>query len=751
MAWTNNLGQTRVGVRVPLSVVIPTQSALLDSYSGAAAAFSLRKLTSTYTGSAIRVRRSSDNAEQNIGFDSNGNLDTVALSSFVGSGSGFVTTWYDQSGNNFNRAQTTASGQPNIVYLGAINMVNGKPAMYFDGTNTEFAVQGPRIGETYMGAGYSSTILNVTKLDSSYSTTAEYALFGGFGWYDSRFSIYNNKWYLINTGTGISSTDNVTLNQIVSSVVFAYATDRVRINGVEVINGNVGTNGGSNAYYLGRSYLGGRYKGYFQEHIIYGSDKTSDISSMESNINSYYSSYPNSTTVWNLLKAVYSADTTASSSLKTSLVAAYNGESNANDSFGTNNGTAQGGLTYTTGKIGDAFNFNGTNAYVSLPNTSGEFNFTGDFSVSMWVNFSNVASSVDSLFSNLIGGSTYGYGYTILRQSNNWYFQINAGNGTTVSRMGMTFNNNTWYHFTLTKKSSNEVKMYVNGIQGSVSTQSAGTVPSPMTLLNPTYQSNQSCNIAAHNSSVFMNGKIDALNVWTKELTSTEVTELYNSGNGAQYIGDNFYKPTTNDALGINNGTAQGGLTYGVGKVGTAFQFNGTTAYVSLPNNSFNFTGDFSVSGWINQSSTPLYHMIMGNQNSTGGSSGYSGWIVWVFNNKLTFDVYDNTTGAASGRWQTTSTLATNTWIHFTVTKKPNQAAKIYLNGSINGGLISGSNTANVSYLPTTYSVIGVNKYSSIDGYWNGKIDGLSVWQKELTQSEITEIYNSGNGKQYPN
>ena len=41
-----------------------------------------------------------------------------------------------------------------------------------------------------------------------------------------------------------------------------------------------------------------------------------------------------------------------SSSLKTSLVSVYNGESNANDSYGSNNGTERGGLTYTTGKIG---------------------------------------------------------------------------------------------------------------------------------------------------------------------------------------------------------------------------------------------------------------------------------------------------------------------------------------------------------------------------------------------------------------
>ena len=44
----------------------------------------------------IRVRRSSDNAEMNIGFMAKGGLDTVALLAFVGSGNGIVSM-YDQS------------------------------------------------------------------------------------------------------------------------------------------------------------------------------------------------------------------------------------------------------------------------------------------------------------------------------------------------------------------------------------------------------------------------------------------------------------------------------------------------------------------------------------------------------------------------------------------------------------------------------------------------------------------------------
>ena len=751
MAYTNNNGQARVGVRiVPLSVVIPTISALLDSYSGAAAAYSLRKLSATWSGSAIRVRRSSDNTEMNIGFDSDGNLDTIALSSFVGSGSGFVTTWYDQTGNNFNRTQTTAAGQPNIVYLGAINMVNGKPAMYFD-PNVGFALQGPKIGETYMGAGYSSTVLNVTKLDSSYSTTEEYPLFGGTGWYDSRFSINSNKWYLINTGTGISSTVNASANQVVSSVVFAYTTDKVRINGTEVISGNVGISGGTNYNYIGQSWLGKRYKGYFQEHIIYASDKTSVISAMETNMNTYYSAYPNPTSVWNLLNSVYNADTTASPSLKTSLVASYNGEANANDSFGTNNGTAVGGLTYTTGKIGNAFSFNGTNAYVSLPNNSFN-NLTGDFSVSFWMNLNNShPTDFGMLFSNLqfpVDYSTY-YGFQIGFYNGQIYFTVgsNTGNSTASTRLlSSTLSGyiGTWVHVTCTHKQSTGYKIYVNG---SLNTSNNGTYnPVYTTNHTPSIGAQYSVNNSPNNLTYKINGSVDALNIWQKELTASEVIELYNSGNGAQYIGDNFYKPTTNDALGTNNGTAQGGLTYGLGKVGTAFQFNGTNAYVSLPNSSgqFNFTSDFSIGCWFKTNTISGNQMIFSNLMYNGGTR--KGYYIILASNTIGCWLVNQPTH--NQEFYTSAVVSINTWYHLSVTRESG-VVKIYLNGTL---LATDTNAIPLAYV-TTLTSIGAytNATGSTLAYFNGNIDAFNIWQKALTQSEITELYNSGNGKQYPN
>jgi hypothetical protein len=90
---------------------------LLNDYSGAAAAYSLRLLDNTYTGDAIVVRRASDNTTQAIGFVNN-ELDTATLESFCSGTDGFVTTWYDQSGNGNDATQVAASGQPKIVSAG---------------------------------------------------------------------------------------------------------------------------------------------------------------------------------------------------------------------------------------------------------------------------------------------------------------------------------------------------------------------------------------------------------------------------------------------------------------------------------------------------------------------------------------------------------------------------------------------------------------------------------------------------------
>jgi hypothetical protein len=113
--------------------IVPDFTGLLNDYSGAAAAYSLRLLDNTYSGNAVRVRRASDNTEQDIGF-ANNELDTTSLETFCSGTNGFVTTWYDQSGNAANAANATATRQPKIVVSGSTILEGGKPVLDLSST-----------------------------------------------------------------------------------------------------------------------------------------------------------------------------------------------------------------------------------------------------------------------------------------------------------------------------------------------------------------------------------------------------------------------------------------------------------------------------------------------------------------------------------------------------------------------------------------------------------------------------------------
>ena len=118
-----------IGILESSRSAAPSATLLLDTYPGAAAAYSLRKLRTAYTGSAIRVRRSSDNAETDIGFNGSGGLDTTTLLTFCGVNTGIVVTWYDQSGNSRNATKVFAINRNIIVNSGVLQTLNTKPAI----------------------------------------------------------------------------------------------------------------------------------------------------------------------------------------------------------------------------------------------------------------------------------------------------------------------------------------------------------------------------------------------------------------------------------------------------------------------------------------------------------------------------------------------------------------------------------------------------------------------------------------------
>ena len=219
------------------------------------------------------------------------------------------------------------------------------------------------------------------------------------------------------------------------------------------------------------------------------------------------------------------------SSLWTSVYAVYNAENNANDALNTYNGTPQGGLTYGVGKVGTAFQFNGTTAYVSLPNNM--FNtLTGDFTISVWANLTSLSSIQSILSSYYNAGGYYGFGLYAGYPSNNLRLSIYTAGTTLYVDTPITGSENTWKNYVITHKSGTNYKVYVNGVL----TTTTNSITNPRfytTMKNSTGAELDNSGVA----SLFLsNGsKLDAVNVWNKELTASEITELYNSGNGKQY------------------------------------------------------------------------------------------------------------------------------------------------------------------------------------------------------------------------
>ncbi len=139
---TMHITQRRNGVATTSAITLEqlmtflSPQQILTLYDGAAGAYSLRKLINDYSGSAIRVRRSNDDVEIDIGFNGDNDLDVTALTAFVGANDGHVTTIYDQSGNERHFTQDIITAQPRIVIAGTV-VLNGdnKNAIDFDGSN----------------------------------------------------------------------------------------------------------------------------------------------------------------------------------------------------------------------------------------------------------------------------------------------------------------------------------------------------------------------------------------------------------------------------------------------------------------------------------------------------------------------------------------------------------------------------------------------------------------------------------------
>lgn len=269
---------------------------VLDTYSSAAGAWSVRRLSSTYTGSILTVRRASDNTTQNIGYNTNGDLDTSTISSFCAGTEGYVTTFYDQSGNGINLSQATNVRQPLIYSASVITKgPNAEPSLYFDGIQTHLSGAYTASSNSYMsvfcvsapfdtGSNYTSYAQSTTNTTAPAFGLISHAdgWFGDFMWGAGQEAQYSPNTTNLAVRTAIrkaAATQNtVYLNGTAGATTTAITDVTI---GPVITMGCIfsGTNSGDGTF---------PFKGWISELIVWRADQTSNVSGIDTNMGNYY-------------------------------------------------------------------------------------------------------------------------------------------------------------------------------------------------------------------------------------------------------------------------------------------------------------------------------------------------------------------------------------------------------------------------------------------------------------------------------
>ena len=436
------------------------------------------------------------------------------------------------------------------------------------------------------------------------------------------------------------------------------------------------------------------------------------------------------------------------------LVSWWPGGGNANDIQGDNDGTLFNGATFTSGRVGQAFSFDGNDDYVEVQN-SPNLNPTQQISVEAWYQPTSFAGNgTNSIvhkeyFTHDPPSYQYHLGvtgnlYPNTPASFNFRVAVNGNLVSVVTGSNFWIPGN-WYHLVGTYDGL-EVKLYVNGVLRA-STPASGTMTD--------YGKNVLLGAFANLNRAgidYTPGIIDEVSIYNRALTAQEIADIYNASSAGKctntpppvcvnppsgllswWPGDD----NANDIQGSNHGTLIDGATFAASLVDQAFSFDGAGDYVRVPDNSaWDFgVNDFTIDLWMRFNQVKN-SMFIHQQYDFGGGFEFlyqAGVGVLAFNR----NGFNNGINRA---WIPQA----NTWYHLAVTRTSG-TFRLYVNGSQ-----LGSEQYDPNPVSDVSGILRIGDYAGGDtdiggGYdVNGLIDEVEIFNRALTASEIQSIYNAG-------
>ena len=260
-------------------------TALLDIHPGAASAYSLRALRSAHLNSpVVQVRNGSTNGLRDC---TAAEVVDGTLATFCSGVDGFVRTWYDQSGNNNDAAQTANNAyQPKIIASGSLILNNGKPVVQFNGTSHHL------IQTVSTTVAQPFTVITVAKRNSS--TGSNQNIFRSQGTEAVNFfnSGDSNNLYGF-AGSAPKLGDTPIDTRFLSSVVYNGASSTNFFNGSQTtVDLGTGALQTSTLLAIGSNASPASFASMdMPELIFYNSSQASNFASIANNINTYYGIY----------------------------------------------------------------------------------------------------------------------------------------------------------------------------------------------------------------------------------------------------------------------------------------------------------------------------------------------------------------------------------------------------------------------------------------------------------------------------
>ncbi len=199
----------------------------------------------------------------------------------------------------------------------------------------------------------------------------------------------------------------------------------------------------------------------------------------------------------------------------------------------------------------------------------------------------------------------------------------------------------------------------------------------------------------------------------------------------------------SNDSVGSSNGTDTS-ITYSTanGVINNGAGFNGTSSKITIADTAdLRLTGDeYTVSFWCKTGASVAGVQRCINKDDANDYSG--GYGFWLNAAKL---YWAHNSGSSNTIW-TNVTLAASTTYFLTFVFEKGAQRKTYVNGS----LINSSTTYNNNITGEANDALIFGAVAVHGQYWTGALDEISFWSRALTATEVSELYNSGDGLQYP-